>query len=77
MLWKKGACPKTKGSSSSKKVAIQFNPIEFIVQDSGYLFFLCEAKNSNTDQNSWVKTNKQTNQKKKEKKEKNNSIKKI
>jgi hypothetical protein len=52
MLWKKGACPKTKGSSSSKKVAIQFNPIEFIVQDSGYLFFLCEAKNSNTDQNS-------------------------
>jgi hypothetical protein len=44
MLWKKGACPKTKGSGSSKKVAIQLNPIEFTVQDSGYLFFLCEAK---------------------------------
>ncbi len=75
MLWKKGACPKTKGSSSSKKVAIQSTPLNSQYKIVAIYFFLCEAKNSNTDQKSWVKTNKEIN-KKKEKKGKKNSIKK-
>ncbi len=57
----KGCLHKNKRLGLFKKHGNSINPIQFTVQDSGYIYFLCEAKNSNTDQKSWVKTNKQTN----------------
>jgi hypothetical protein len=40
----KGCLSKTKRLKLFKISGNSINPIEFLVQDSGYLFFLCEAK---------------------------------
>jgi hypothetical protein len=42
MLWKKGACPKTKGSGSSEKVAIQLTPLNS--QYKIVAIYFCYAK---------------------------------
>jgi hypothetical protein len=61
----KGCLSKNKRLRLFKTSGNSINPIEFTVQDSGYLFFLCEAKNSIVSENKQTNKTKQKERKKK------------